>query len=60
MQDLTVSLLQCELAWEAPGDNRRHIEELVADMDPGSDLLVLPEMFTTCLLYTSPSPRDKF
>ncbi len=47
MQDLNVSLLQCELAWEAPQDNRRHIEERVAGMDANCDLLVLAEMFTT-------------
>ncbi len=47
MQDLNVSLLQCELAWEAPEDNRRHIEELVAGTDANCDLLVLAEMFTT-------------
>ncbi len=47
MQDLNVSLLQCELAWEAPQDNRRHIEELVAGMNANCDLLVLAEMFTT-------------
>ena len=47
MQNLTVSLLQCELAWEAPEDNRRHIEDLIADINPDNDLLLLPEMFTT-------------
>ncbi len=47
MQDLTVTLVQCELAWEAPEDNRRQIENLVADAAGGSDLVVLPEMFTT-------------
>lgn len=47
MQDLTLSLLQCELAWEAPEDNRRLIGEQVRSMDADTDLLVLPEMFTT-------------
>lgn len=47
MRDLTVSLVQCELAWEAPADNRRHLETLLAEAGGGSDLVVLPEMFTT-------------
>lgn len=47
MQDLTVSLVQCELAWEAPADNREHLGALIADTAGRSDLVVLPEMFTT-------------
>jgi omega-amidase len=47
VQNLTVSLLQRELAWENPEDNRR---QFAADMDAIStdtDLVILPEMFTT-------------
>ena len=47
MRDLTISLIQCELAWEQPGDNRRQIEGIIADMEQPTDLVVLPEMFTT-------------
>jgi len=47
MRDMTVSLVQCELAWEAPADNRQHLETLMPDGAEGSDLIVLPEMFTT-------------
>lgn len=47
MQDLTATLVQCELAWEDPEDNRHHIGELIAAAGQGSDLVVLPEMFTT-------------
>jgi len=47
MRDLTVSLVQCELAWEAPADNRQHLEALITELAGGSDLVVLPEMFTT-------------
>ena len=47
MQDLTVTLVQCELAWEAPEDNRRHLEALLERSAAASDLVVLPEMFTT-------------
>lgn len=47
MQDLITTLVQCELAWEAPADNRRHIESLIAAESGNADLIVLPEMFTT-------------
>ena len=47
MQDLTVTLIQCELAWEQPADNRRQFEELLDNADRNSDVVVLPEMFTT-------------
>ena len=47
MRDLTVTLFQCELAWEAPEDNRRQIGEQIAALEHPGDLIVLPEMFTT-------------
>jgi predicted amidohydrolase len=40
-------MVQCELAWEAPADNRQHLETLMPDGAEHSDLIVLPEMFTT-------------
>ena len=47
MQDLTVTLIQCELAWERPADNRRQIGAMIDPLHANTDLLVLPEMFTT-------------
>lgn len=47
MQNLTVTLIQCELAWEEPEDNRRQIGMLIDNLDTPTDLIVLPEMFTT-------------
>jgi omega-amidase len=48
---LNVTLIQCALAWEHPADNRRQIgamiEQLEANTNTGTDLIVLPEMFTT-------------
>tara|TARA_R110002110_G_scaffold415561_2_gene651016 strand:+ start:251692 stop:252441 length:750 start_codon:yes stop_codon:yes gene_type:complete len=40
-------MVQCELAWEQPRDNREHIAQLLAEQTTPSDLIVLPEMFTT-------------
>ncbi|MDX1734297.1 MAG: amidohydrolase [Halioglobus sp.] len=47
MRDLTVSPVQCELAWEKPGDNRAQIADIIAAIDGPTDVVVLPEMFTT-------------
>lgn len=47
MQNLAVTLVQCELAWEQPQDNRRQIGTIIDGLDSPTDLIVLPEMFTT-------------
>jgi omega-amidase len=47
MRNLAVTLIQCELAWEQPSDNRLQIGTLINNLDGGTDLIVLPEMFTT-------------
>jgi omega-amidase len=47
MRDLNVTLVQCELAWEQAQDNRGHIEAIIDQLDGPTDLIVLPEMFTT-------------
>ncbi len=47
MQDLTATLIQCELAWEQPADNRNQIGQIIGRLDHPTDLVVLPEMFTT-------------
>jgi len=47
MRDLRVTLVQCRLAWEAPEENRQQIGQLLAQHLSPTDLVVLPEMFTT-------------
>ncbi len=47
MQDLKVALVQCQLAWENPADNRQQFEDLLAAQAAHADVVVLPEMFTT-------------
>lgn len=47
MQDLNVTLIQCELAWEQPSDNRRQIGDMINNLAETTDLILLPEMFTT-------------
>ena len=47
MQDLSVTLVQTELAWENPADNRRLLQSIIEEEAQAADVIVLPEMFTT-------------
>ena len=42
-----VSIVQQPLAWSDPEANRRHFAAVLAPLAGGTDLVVLPEMFTT-------------
>ncbi len=44
---LSVTFLQFDLFWESPEKNRLKIDALLEDHKPESDIIVLPEMFTT-------------
>ncbi len=46
-QDLRISLVQPELHWQDPEANRLMFEQLLAPLSGSTDLVVLPEMFTT-------------
>ena len=47
MQNLKVVLVQCNLVWEQPEDNQRQIGDIINALERPTDLIVLPEMFTT-------------
>lgn len=47
MQDLNVALIQAELVWEDHAANLSRFQERIAQVDSGTHLIVLPEMFTT-------------
>lgn len=47
MQDLTVTLIQTALEWQNPGANRARFDGLIADIGEPTDLIVLPETFST-------------
>ena len=47
MSTLKVSLVQTSLAWHDPAANRATLERHVAPLAGSTDLVVLPEMFTT-------------
>lgn len=47
MRNLRLTLVQSELFWEDKGANLRHLEALLAEQQLQTDLILLPEMFTT-------------
>jgi omega-amidase len=47
MSDLTVTLIQTELDWEDVAANLRRFGRLIDSLQVATDLIVLPEMFTT-------------
>lgn len=47
MNDLTVTLLQTNIVWENPEANLKHYAELIDSLSQSTDLIILPEMFTT-------------
>lgn len=47
MQDLTITLIQANLLWKDPQANLREFTRLFSEIPPGSDLIILPEMFNT-------------
>jgi predicted amidohydrolase len=47
MPDLTVTLIQTELDWEDVAANLRRFDRLIGSLKVATDLIVLPEMFTT-------------
>lgn len=47
MQALRVTLVQTDLSWESPRENLLSIEAKIAPLTGQTDIVVLPEMFTT-------------
>lgn len=47
MQDLRITLIQSDLHWEEVGANLAMFEEKIARIGEPTDVIVLPEMFTT-------------
>jgi predicted amidohydrolase len=46
-ETLNIALIQTFLSWEAPAMNREHLDKLMDRIDANTQLLVLPEMFST-------------
>ena len=47
MTDLHVTLLQSSIVWHDPSANLRHYAGMMATIEGATDLIILPEMFTT-------------
>ena len=47
MKDLSVTIIQTNLFWENPTANLANLEEKMAQIPLPTDLIILPEMFTT-------------
>ena len=47
MSTLNVSIVQTELLWHDAHGNLAHLESLISRLDRQTDVIVLPEMFTT-------------
>lgn len=46
-ETLKVALIQADLVWEDAAQNREHLEKLINTVPENTQLVVLPEMFTT-------------
>jgi len=53
--DLRVTLLQTDLVWEDPVANRNQFETMIRNLATETDLIVLPEMFTTGFTMNAPA-----
>jgi omega-amidase len=53
-QDLNITIVQTSLEWENKTKNLLHIEELLAAKKPQTDLIILPEMFSTGFSMNAP------
>ena len=58
MSDLTVSFLQTELHWHNAAANRAAIDQQLATLAQPTDLIVLPEMFTTGFSMEAPGQAE--
>ncbi len=47
MTNLKISLIQSDLYWHAPEANRAHFSQLIQSLKLSTDVIILPEMFTT-------------
>jgi predicted amidohydrolase len=58
VRDLTVTLVQADLAWQDPAANRRRLGALLDAAGPLGDLVVLPEMFATGFTMRPPGQAE--
>jgi len=59
MQDLTLTLVQTALHWHDPEANCRQLAQKLQQITKPTDLIVLPEMFTTGFSMNAPELAEK-
>lgn len=59
MSDLTVTIVQTELHWQDAAANRAMFAEKLAKASPATDLIILPEMFTTGFSMNAPELAEE-
>jgi predicted amidohydrolase len=59
MQDLTITLVQIATRWHNPEANRAMIAKQLLNANPATDLIVLPEMFTTGFTMDTKSQAEE-
>ncbi len=59
MSNLRISLCQFNISWQDAATNRRHLEQLFKELDGPSDLIILPEMFSTGFSMDSSNLAEK-
>jgi predicted amidohydrolase len=58
MDNLNVLMVQADLGWKQPEENRAHLEAMIEGSEHACDLLVLPETFTTGFLGDAGLPEE--
>ena len=58
MRDMKILMLQTDIVWESPGQNRTHAAEMIYAAGD-ADLIVLPEMFTTGFTMSPSAVAEK-
>jgi omega-amidase len=58
VHDLTISLVQADLAWQDPAANRAQLAALLDTIPSLGELVILPEMFTTGFTMRAPEHAE--
>ncbi|MDR1780144.1 MAG: nitrilase family protein [Tannerella sp.] len=58
--ELIISIIQTHIAWEDKEANLKHVEELISPLTGKTDLVILPEFFTTGFSMQSSALAEEF
>lgn len=59
MPTLRITLIQADLQWHDPVANRNQFDDVIGGLKDSTDLIVLPEMFTTGFSMDAPALAEK-